>query len=311
MTKVLALAGGVGGAKLVLGLSKIIPQDDLSIIVNTGDDFVHYGLSISPDLDTVMYTLAGLSNETTGWGRKGESWNCHKELARLEPETWFMLGDNDLANHMIRTSLLSSGRNLTEVTDYLCRQYGIKSKIFPMTDYPVSTIIDTVEYGKIPFQEYFVKYQFQPKLLDYYFNGIKEAKLNLETRRIVEDADIVIVCPSNPWLSILPILAIEDMKSIIAKKNCVAVSPIVGKSAIKGPAAKIFEEQGVTPSASEVARIYQGIIKGFVLDKQNIDERDLIKGWGIIPLVTDTIMKDDETKKRLANEILDFASHLV
>lgn len=310
MTKVLALAGGVGGAKLVWGLSKILPYDDFSIIVNTGDDFVHYGLNISPDLDTVMYTLAGLSNETTGWGKKNETWNCHEELMRLNPDSWFMLGDHDLANHMERTNLLNSGKTLTEVTAILCNKYEVKNQIFPMTDETVSTIIQTREYGEISFQEYFVKHKFQPTFIDYRVDGLEGAKLNKITRKAIEDAEIIVICPSNPWLSIMPILEIEDMKSIISKKVCLAVSPIVGNSAIKGPAAKIFHEKGITPNAIEIARLYRGIIKGFVFDTQNRDEYDAINGWGIIPLVTDTIMTDGATKQRLAKDVMNFAYQL-
>lgn len=310
MSKVVALAGGVGGAKLVLGLSRIIPAGDLSIIVNTGDDFIHCGLYICPDLDTVMYTLAGESNEITGWGRKNETWNCLNELTLLDPDTWFRLGDRDLAIHMERTRLLGLGKTLTEVTKILYSKLRIAHRIYPMTDDRFSTVITTKQYGDLPFQEYFVKYQFQPIMERIKLLGAETAKLNPETRKSLEEADVVIICPSNPWLSIEPILAIEDTMDIISRKTCVAVSPIVGHEAIKGPAAKIFNEKGIRPCAAEVAKIYKDLIDGFVLDIKNLDEAEEIRRWGIIPLVTDTIMRDEENKIRLGKEVFEFASQL-
>ncbi|MBA4386045.1 MAG: 2-phospho-L-lactate transferase [Anaerolinea sp.] len=310
MTKVLALAGGVGGAKLVYGLTKTIPAEELTVIVNTGDDFINFGLNISPDLDTVMYNLAEISNEATGWGRKDETWNCAAELKKIGSETWFNLGDRDLATHLERTRLLKSGLNLTDVTAILCKKFGVSVAIKPMTDESVHTIVTTDEYGDLPFQEYFVKYHFEPKYITHRFFGIYTAKINPETRKAIQAADIIIICPSNPWLSILPILAVEDMRKLISKKICVAVSPIVGNEAIKGPAAKMFHEMNITPSAYEVAKIYKGVIDGFVLDNLNSSECDLISACGIIPMLTDTIMKDKYSKERLAKEIFDFASQL-
>jgi LPPG:FO 2-phospho-L-lactate transferase len=310
MTKVVALAGGVGGAKLVYGLAKILPTEDLTVIVNTGDDFEHFGLNISPDLDTVMYNLAELSNEQTGWGRKDETWNCFMELDKLESENWFRLGDRDLATHLERTKLLKSGFNLSDATAILCKKNGVDITVKPMSDESVRTIVTTEEYGDLPFQEYFVKYQFQPKYKSHRFFGIYSAKINPDTRKALQSADIVIICPSNPWLSVLPILAVEDMRQLISQKICVAVSPIVGQEAIKGPAAKMFHEMNIVPSAYEVAKIYQGVIDGFVLDNLNSSECDLINACGIIPMLTDTIMKDKYSKERLAKEIFDFASQL-
>lgn len=310
MTKVLALAGGVGGAKLAVGLSQILPAENLSIIVNTGDDFIHYGLKICPDLDTVMYNLAGISNEEIGWGRNSDTWQCLVELEQMGCETWFQLGDKDIANHMERTRLLNCGKTLTEATEQLCQRFNVRNRIFPMTDETVSTMINTKEFGWIGFQEYFVKHKFMPHLIDIKYVGVDKALVCQETRAYIEEADLVIFCPSNPWLSIMPILAIDDFKSLIAKKTVIAVSPIVGHAAIKGPAAKIFQEREILPNAAEVAKLYKGIITGYVLDQQNIDECELIRGWGIIPMVTDTIMTDMDSKKRLAKEVLDFASQI-
>ena len=310
MTNIVALAGGVGGAKLARGLALVVPHEDLTVIVNTGDDFVHLGLNISPDLDTVMYNLAGISNENTGWGRQNETWNTFENLKKIGSETWFNLGDSDLATHLERTRLLREGKNLTEVTQILCEKYKLDVRVLPMTDVEVMTIINTKEYGELPFQEYFVKYSFKPQLIGYSYRNIEKAYLNAETKRLLEAADIVIFCPSNPWLSIFPILAVKDFRDILKNRICIAVSPIVGNNALKGPAAKIFKEMNVEPSAMEVARLYVDIIDGFVLDIQNQDESNQIKGWGIIPLVTDTIMKNDASKARLAQEIIRFASKL-
>jgi LPPG:FO 2-phospho-L-lactate transferase len=307
MTKVLALAGGVGGAKLVWGFSQVL-RKDFSVIVNTGDDFVHYGLNISPDLDTVMYTLAGVSNPVTGWGRNNETWNCLDAIKEIDGETWFALGDRDLATHMIRTKLLNKGLTLTEVTEWLSRKLKIHTPILPMTDQLVTTVVNTEEFGEIPFQEYFVKYHFEPRMINCYYKNIEKAKLSVNARQYLEEAEIIIFCPSNPWLSIMPILAVKDVVSLIKKKTCIAVSPIIGHDALKGPAAKIFNEMGIVPSGYEVARLYKNIINGFVLDKRNVDEKEDIEAMGIISLVTDTIMNDGSNKIRLAKDIIDFVT---
>ncbi|MBA4311018.1 MAG: 2-phospho-L-lactate transferase [Chlorobiaceae bacterium] len=307
MKNVVALAGGVGGAKLVLGLAHNLPTENLTVIVNTGDDFTHLGLRICPDVDTICYTLAGLSNQTSGWGRKDDTWNCLKSLIKLDSLSWFQIGDKDLALHLERTRLLALGQDLTQVTQTLCEKLDVKTIVYPMTNEKVSTIIETDEYGDLPFQEYFVKHQFKPKLRNYKFEGIKNAKLTNETKKALNQADIVVICPSNPWLSIMPILEVENCKEILSKKTTIAVSPIVGNSAIKGPAAKIFFELGIVPSAFEVARIYKEIIKGYVLDTKNQNECDTISSWGIIPFVTDTIMSNESSKKRLAADVFRFA----
>lgn len=310
MTKIVALAGGVGGAKLVYGLAKKLLPGELTVIVNTADDFVHFGLNICPDLDTVMYNLAELDNEKTGWGRKSESWNCLQELKKMDEDSWFSLGDLDLATHLVRTKLLKDGHNLTEVTSRLRKRFGVDIEIRPMTDDVVQTIITTQEYGDISFQEYFVKHKFEPKYLAHHFKGVDVARINPGTRKIIEQSDFVIICPSNPWLSILPILNVENFRQLISTKVCVAVSPIVGNDALKGPAAKIFRELNIIPSALEVAKIYDGLIDGFVIDDLNNHECDSIIACGIIPMVTDTIMKNKYSKERLAKEIIGFATQL-
>ncbi|MCX6054599.1 MAG: 2-phospho-L-lactate transferase [Chloroflexi bacterium] len=305
--KIVALSGGVGGAKLVFGLSKLLDPKNFATIVNTGDDFLFSGLKICPDLDSVCYSLAGLSNPINGWGRINDTWNCYNEIKKINPDVWFHLGDMDLALQIERTRLLSLGMSLTEVTKIICKKLLIESNVLPMTDNEVSTIIKTEEYGDLPFQEYFVKNNCIPKIINFEFKGIKEAQLSKESLFVLNNADVIIICPSNPWLSIMPILGLENVKRILEEKISIAVSPIIGKRAIKGPTAKIFREFGVIPSALEVAKIYEGLIDGIVIDYKNIEEEARIKSWGIIPLVTETLMADDKTKVQLAENVIDFA----
>ncbi len=310
MSKVVALAGGVGGAKLADGLAKILPEEDLAIIVNTGDDFELFGLNISPDIDTVCYTLAGLANPETGWGRKDETWNCLKALRELDAPTWFNLGDSDLAFHLERSRLEHEGLVLSEITQNLCRRVGIKQTVLPMTDDQVSTIITTREYGDLSFQEYFVKYQFAPTMIGYKFNGIDWARAPQRAIDKLEEADSIIICPSNPWVSIFPILSVSDIKQIISTRKAVAVSPIIGGDALKGPAAKMYREMGIVPSAMEVARQYQPFLNGFVLDNVDIDQKEIVEQWGIISLATNTIMASIDDRIRLAKEVLEFSLNL-
>ncbi|MHC1741031.1 MAG: 2-phospho-L-lactate transferase [Anaerolineaceae bacterium] len=310
MKKVVALAGGVGGAKLAWGLAQILSPEELSIIVNTGDDFTHLGLSISPDIDTVCYTLANLANPETGWGRAGESWNCLHELEKLGAPVWFNLGDLDLALHLERTLLLNQELTLTEATNYLCVKMGIKHSVLPMCDQPVHTMISTEEMGILPFQEYFVKNQCQPTMNGVRFEGIEGAFLSPKGRKVLEQSELVIICPSNPWVSINPILGIKEVKEIISTKLVIAVSPIIGGKTIKGPAAKMYSEMGITPSAKAVAEHYGKLIQGFVLDSADENLVHQIRQCGIIPLAVNTIMSDNLTRIQLAREILNFAERL-
>lgn len=305
--KVVALAGGVGGAKLAWGLAQILDANQLSIIVNTGDDFEHMGLFISPDLDTVCYTLAGLANPQTGWGRIDETWNCFSELKKLEGPEWFSLGDKDLAQHLERTHLLKQGKTLSEATSHLCGMMGIQHQVIPMSDQLVRTIINTKEFGELAFQEYFVKMQCQPTMLNCRFEGITDAKLTELGRGVLEDADLVIICPSNPWVSIDPILGIENVRRIVTEKVALAVSPIIGGKAIKGPAAKMYMEMGIIPSALAAAEHYRGLIKGIVIDNIDKNQMQQISRCGIIPIATQTIMSDNQTRETLARETILFA----
>lgn len=267
---VVALCGGVGGAKLAHGLALALPPGELTVIVNTGDDFQHLGLHISPDLDSVMYALAGLSDPIRGWGRRDESWAFMEALGDLNGETWFQLGDKDLAVHVERTWRLSQGASLTEVTAYLCRALGIAVSIVPMSDDPVRTRVLTGE-GWLDFQDYFVRRRCQPAVLDFEFAGAESARAQPQALAALERRDLraIVICPSNPFVSVEPILAVPGMRSALreAAAPVVAVTPIIGGKAIKGPAAKMLGELGLDVSAAAVARRYAGFASGFVADQ--------------------------------------------
>jgi LPPG:FO 2-phospho-L-lactate transferase len=307
---VLALAGGVGGAKLALGLSAVLPAEALTVAVNTADDFEHLGLSISPDLDTVMYTLASVANPETGWGRRDESWNAMATLEQLGGETWFRLGDKDLATHIERTRRLRAGETLTAVTRHLAQRLGIKCAIVPMTDDLVRTVV-TTDQGDLAFQDWFVRLRCEPAVRAVRFAGADKAKAN---PALLDMAGLrgVIVCPSNPFVSVAPILAIPGVRTTLERTTVprVAVTPIIGGQAIKGPAAKMLAELGHNVSALGVARYYKGLIDGFVLDQADADLKAAIESLGIKVQVTDTMMRTDEGKRRLAAATLDFVDAL-
>lgn len=304
--KVVALAGGVGGAKLVSGLAQSLEPRELTVIVNTGDDFWHLGLRICPDLDTVCYTFAGLANKLTGWGREGETWHVIEELKRFGGADWFKLGDSDLALHLYRTGLLSAGKNLTEIVAELLQIWDVKTVVLPMSDDPVATMVLT-ENGEMAFQEYFVKYQWQPKVKGFRFSGAEKAAPTKEVIAAVEEAEVVIIAPSNPWVSIGPILSVPGMRELLNPKNVIAISPLISGQAVKGPAAKMYHELGLEPSAFAVARQYQDVINGFVLDTSDAQECELINALGIGTFLTDIMMRDYLDRKRLADEVLDMS----
>jgi LPPG:FO 2-phospho-L-lactate transferase len=309
--RVAALAGGVGGAKLAFGLSKVLPSGQLSVVVNTGDDFELFGMNISPDVDTVSYTLAGLANPLTGWGQVDETWQVFQALSRLGSPSWFKLGDHDLALHMERTRMLKSGLSLTKVTQELCSRMGVKDMVLPMTDHQVRTIVKTKDGRNLGFQEYFVKEQCAPEVTGFEFSGIESARPSFNVKKAITEADFVIICPSNPWVSIDPILELDGIRDLMSTKPVIAVSPIIGGKTIKGPAAKMFLELGLDPSSFEVARHYNDFLSGFVLDCQDQNEAARISEMGIIPLVTQTIMRSDEDRIQLAKEVLDFSVKLL
>ena len=308
--RILALAGGVGGAKLAFGLSNVLPSDALTVAVNTADDFEHLGFSISPDLDTVMYKLAGVANPETGWGRQGESWTVMEALGAVGGETWFRLGDKDLATHIERSRRLRAGESLSSVTRDLAARLGAKPAMVPMSDDPVRTMV-TTDQGELAFQDWFVRLQCRPVVRSVRFAGAELARphpalLDLEGLRGV------VVCPSNPFVSVAPILAVPGVRAALTsfKGPRVAVTPIVGGQAIKGPAAKMLAELGHDVSALGVARYYKGWIDGFVLDAQDAALAADITALGVRVRVADTMMRNDADKRRLAVEVLDFVDEL-
>lgn len=306
---VVALAGGVGGAKLVYGLARVLPAGQLTVVGNVADDFTLYGLHISPDLDTVMYTLAGLANPETGWGIAGDSWQMLDMLVRYGEEGWFRLGDRDMATHLLRTHWLAQGVSLTEVTSRLTRALGVQQRLLPVTDDPLATMVETVEYGTLAFQEYFVRHRWQPVVRRVWFEGAETARVTPAVAEALAGADLIVICPSNPVLSIAPILAVQGVREALQKRagRCVAVSPFIGGRAVKGPAAKLMPELGLDISVKGLWRFYEGLIDGLVVD---VADTPQTVGVEKTILQTYTLMKTDEDKVRLAHEILDWVERM-
>jgi len=310
--KVCALAGGVGGAKLASGLQDVLSPGDLSVVVNTADDFDLWGLHICPDLDTVMYTLAGISNPETGWGIAGESFEALKMLERYGEETWFKLGDRDLATHVLRTSRMRSGETLTEVTARLSEGLGVESAVLPMSDDPVSTVLETPD-GRLEFQEYFVRRGQRDEVLGVELRGIGEARSTNGVVAAIGGADVIVFCPSNPVVSVGPILALPGMMEALASSSApkVAVSPIVGRRALNGPADRMLASLGHEVSATGVARMYGGLVDGMVVDRTDEGDRAGIEAIGMRVLLTESVMRDAEDRSRLASETLEFGAGMV
>ncbi len=308
--RVVALSGGIGGAKLALGLYRTLPPDCLMVVCNTGDDFEHLGLSISPDLDTVMYTLAGVANAETGWGRAGETWTFMQALEQLGGETWFRLGDADLATHVERTRRLAAGESLSAVTDDFCRRLGIRARLVPMSDQPVRTLVRT-DAGILPFQRYFVERRCAPRVRGFEFEGAGDARLTPGLGEALghEGLESVVICPSNPFISIDPILAVPGMRAalVACRAPVIAVTPIIGGRAVKGPTAKMMTELGMPTSARAVADHYDDLIDGFVLDQADADQATAID---LPRLATRTLMVSEDDKRALAAEVLAFARRL-
>ncbi len=306
---VLALSGGVGGAKLALGLAHLLPPENLTVVANTGDDFTHLGLRVCPDIDTVIYTLSDLADKERGWGRAGETWNFMAALSRLGSENWFNLGDSDLAMHIHRTERLKQGATLSEVTAEIASTLGIKATVIPMTDDPVATIVETPD-GPLAFQHYFVRERCQPAVTGFRFEGIEAADpAPIFAKHLENRLDLILVTPSNPFVSIEPILSLPGVRDKIAKSltPVIAVSPIVGGKAIKGPAAKMMAELGMPASALEVARAYRDVIDGFVIDVDDEAQVAEIEAIGMKVLVTNTVMNDLDDRITLARDCCDFA----
>lgn len=301
---VVVLVGGVGGAKLAHGLAQILSPEQLTIIVNTGDDFWHYGLRVCPDSDTVMYTLAGLVDKTNGWGIAGDTTTTLQALQRYGETPWFRLGDQDIATHLLRTNWLREGLTPTQITQRLTSALGVQQRLLPMTDAPVATILDTLEYGELDFQSYFVRYRWQPTVKSLRFEGISAAIMPPEVTEAIGKADILLIAPSNPWLSIEPILSVPGIREAITQREIprVAITPIIGGKAVKGPAAKLMAELGYKASAEAVANYYNEIINGFVCDI--IDNHLHFSTPHIAAL--DTVMNSDADRAVLAQNVLNW-----
>ncbi len=306
---IVALAGGVGGAKLAQGLAAV--TDDLSVIVNTGDDFDLYGLRICPDLDTVLYTLAGLANPATGWGIAGDTTHALDAITRLGGEPWFTLGDQDLGTHLLRTDRLRAGAPLSRITAEFSHALGVQPRVVPMTDDRVATLVETPA-GQLEFQDYFVRRRHQDDVVGISVNGIEAARLAPGVLEAIAAADMIIFCPSNPLVSIGPILAVPGIRSAIgaARAPVIAVSPIIGGQAVKGPADRMLETLGHERSAFGVAAMYAGLLDGFVIDHQDRALVDRIEGLGMRALVTQTMMGDVADRARLAGEVVTFGRSL-
>lgn len=309
MDSIVALAGGVGGAKLADGLSQCLLPGQLTVVVNVGDDFDHLGLRICPDLDTVCYTLAGLANPATGWGRAGETWHALESLAAIGGPTWFRLGDRDLGTHLERTRRLRLGEPLSKITHDFCRAWGIQITVLPASDDNVPTWVYTDE-GELPFQEYFVQRQCHPRVSGFRFAGVEAARPAPGVLDAIRKADLVIMCPSNPWVSIAPILAIPGIREVISTRPVIAVSPIIAGEAVRGPAAKMYQELGIKPSAKTVARHYAGLLAGFVLDLEDEGQAEELCSEQLQILVVNTLMKTQADRAGLAREVLDFGKRV-
>ena len=309
MSRVVALCGGVGGAKLAFGLAKLLAPEDLTLIVNTGDDFEHLGLTICPDLDTVTYTLAGLENPDTGWGRAGETWGVLQELARRGGESWFRLGDKDIAHHLTRRALLDAGRTLTAATASLTTALGVLPAVVPMANESVRTIIET-EDGALAFQDYFVRRRCEPRVTGFRFEGADRACLPAEASAALEAPDLagIILCPSNPFVSLGPMLAVPGLRESIEACSApvIAVSPIVGGQALKGPAAKMMAELGYDVSVVGVASFYEGLIDALVIDTMDKALGESVAMKRASCFVTNTIMSNADERIALARQCLRF-----
>ena len=307
---IIALSGGVGGAKLALGLARVMPPEDLLVVVNTGDDFEHLGLSISPDIDTVTYTLAGVANREVGWGRHDDTWSFMDTMETLGGDTWFRLGDRDVALHVERTRRLRDGETLSAVTSDFCRRLGIRSRVVPMSDDPVRTRLRTEE-GWLDFQEYFVRRRCEPVVLELLFQGAGAARPHPEFIAALSDPSLqaIVICPSNPFISVEPILAIPGVRQamIDSPVPIIAVSPIIAGQAVKGPTAKMMTELGLDPTAGTVAHRYHDLLDGYVID--NADMAEVVSIDARVTLAQ-TLMRTMEDRESLARTVLDAAAVL-
>ena len=301
---VLALSGGIGGAKLALGLYRVLSPEELTVVANTGDDFEHLGLSISPDIDTLLYTLGGIDNPELGWGRRSETWTFMAALEALGGETWFKLGDGDLATHVERTRRLAAGESLSKITDDFRRRLGISARLLPMSDDRVRTRLRTDE-GWLDFQDYFVRFRAAPVVREVAYAGDAEARANPDFLAALagDDLELVVICPSNPFLSVDPILSLPRVREALraCRPPIVAVSPIIGGKAVKGPTAKIMAELGLPVDAAAVERHYEDILDVFIADEADANE---VEDLGIPVRLARTLMSTIEDREDLARVVL-------
>jgi LPPG:FO 2-phospho-L-lactate transferase len=305
--KVVLLAGGVGGAKMADGFAQLLPPENLAVIVNTGDDFIHCGLTICPDLDTVMYTLAGQDSPDTGWGRVGESWTTMEEVGRLDGPNWFSLGDLDLGTHLTRSHLLSEGKTLTEASQHLCSRLGIENQVLPMSDRPAPTMMETDE-GLLPFQTWFVEKQWLPVV--HAVRLPQHVKSTSQVTAVLERADLVVLAPSNPFVSIDPVLNVYPIRTMIGDlpRLVMAISPIIAGKAVKGPAAKMMAEMNLPVTSGTVAGHYGDLIDLFVYDRLDSDPPD---GPDLMTYESDILMSNRADRRRLALELINHTMELI
>jgi LPPG:FO 2-phospho-L-lactate transferase len=311
MTRIVALAGGVGGAKMAQGLLHAYDDVDLTVVVNTADDFELFGLRISPDLDTVMYTLGGIANPVTGWGIANDTRGTLDGIAAYGIDTWFLIGDRDFATDILRTAWLREGQTLAEVTRRLANGLGIRATIVPMTNDPVATMVQTPS-GELAFQDYFVRRQQQDDVTGVRFAGIEHATATPEALEAIEAAELIVFCPSNPIVSIGPLLALPDLRAAVEASPAprVAVSPIIAGKALKGPADRMLASLGYEASAVGVAAILRATIDGFVLDEQDAAAIPAVEALGVPARALQTIMGDSSDRARLGREVIDFGLSL-
>ena len=309
--RILALAGGVGGGKLARGLAAVLPADELTLVVNTADDFVHLGLHICPDIDSVLYALADLNDPERGWGLAGETWSFMAAMERLKGETWFRLGDRDLATHVLRSHELKAGKSLSDVCAIIARRIGIAHRVAPMSDDPVRSIVETDD-GALDFQDWFVRRQCKPAFRGVTFQGAADAWPSEAFRKALDEADAVVLTPSNPFVSIDPILALPGVREALRRpgRPVVAVSPIVGGHAVKGPLAKMLRELGHEPSALSVAQHYGPLVDGWIVDNVDIGLVPAIERLGHQVRVCNTMMHTLDDKRALAQDILELVLEL-
>jgi LPPG:FO 2-phospho-L-lactate transferase len=308
---IVALAGGVGGAKLAHGLAQCLPPENLTVIVNTADDFEIYGLRVCPDLDTVMYTLAGIANPATGWGVADDTFDALEMLRAYGEDTWFQIGDKDFATDILRTGMLAAGRTLTEATHTLCTGLGVGPALLPMCDQPVATVIQTAD-GELDFQEYFVRQHHEPTVTGVRYRDIESARPSEPVLATIAEAEAIVMCPSNPIVSIGPILAVPGMREALLASAApkIAVSPIVAGAALRGPADRMLESLGHEVSAHGVAQLYADLIQGMVIDEADAALAAPIRTLGMEVLAAQTVMRDDRSREVLAGTVLDFAASL-